>query len=182
MANLSDVYNIEFKASSKELAEALFGYVQECENIRPYYELTQGAELDGLTINGNGANGRWVYIINLEGYFMTESWFGEEDYKKVLPSWLKVEQLLKDGGKVEINYSEDEPGCEVWQDGEGLLSWNAEENKLSLAVDCYDHDRPDCDIEREADGTYFCYDHDCKVTNIKDDFVGRYCQEVEEVE
>lgn len=173
MANLSDVYDISFETETPELAQALFAYIKKLEETPVEYNLTSEAELNGTTINGNWATGRWVYSSNLEGYFERPSEWCDDDGRA---EYQKLVALLKKTGEVvEVNYSEDESGCQVFQDAYGSITWNEVSKGLSVNLEFTEHDRP-CDIvpaedeegeENPEDKLYWCYAHEI-FTNADD--------------
>lgn len=154
MANISDVYGITFEASSEELAIALLAYFKKLEESDVEYNTTIDAKRDGLSIDGGWASGRWVYSNNLEGTFeRPEQWLGQ------LPAeWQPVLDLLKAGETINFSYSEDEPGCEVYQDGAGNVEFH--NGKVQVSIDFEEHAKPACEMV-EIDGQWYCEDHDC---------------------
>lgn len=169
MANISDVYEIEFLTQSEQMAKALFAYCQKLEQSPVEYNLTSEAELDGLTINGGYACGRWVYSSNIEGYFVNRASWCDDDAEA---EFTAVRDLLKAGETIEIGWSEDEPGCEVFADGMATISWH--DDHIVASIDYVDHDRPDCDMVATDDGWY-CEDHDQDQAEQ-----ARYCEAVAE--
>lgn len=169
MANISDVYDISFEASSEALAIALLAYVKKLEESPVEYNLTSEAERDGLTVNGNWAAGRWVYSSNLEGYFANrEEWCGNDAEAE----WQPVLKLLKAGETIQVSWSEDEPGCEVYVDGAGNIEYH--KGNVQVSIDYEEHDRPDCQMMTNPDGTWYCEDHDQEQAEE-----ARYCEAVE---
>lgn len=171
MANISDVYEITFETETEELAQALFAYIKKLEESPVEYNLTSEAELDGTVINGQWATGRWVYSSNLEGYFERPSEWCDDDGKA---EYQKLVALLKKTGEpIAVSYSEDEPGCQVFQDGYGSIAWNKVTKNISVSLDFEEHDQPDCDMVATDDGWY-CESHDHDQAES-----ARYCEEVE---
>lgn len=157
MANISDVYDIKFECDSEELAIALLAYFKKLEATPAEYNTTSEAERNGTTINGGWASGRWVYESNLRGTFeRPEEWLGDTLPKN---EWEAVLDLLKSGEKIDFEYSEDEPGCEVFVDGAGQIAVTMD-NKVSVSLDYVEHDRPDCMMESDGEGGFYCEDHD----------------------
>lgn len=168
MANISDVYEIQFEASTEELAKKLETYLKEIEIDDPYYGTTTGVKRSGKVLNGGYVQGRWTYSNNLDGTFTRpEQWLGV--YRKGLKeAWEAVLEQLKRGGVISVSWSEDEPGCEVYQDGSADISY--ENGKVEIVYSFSDHDKPDCEI---LDG--FCYDHEVDVPEGTE----RYCEVAE---
>lgn len=160
MANISDVYDIKFRASTPTLLESLFEYLEGVNKINPYYDVLVEPEMDGDKIIGHGASGRWEYVTNLEGAFTTpEQWFGDDDWKILEPAYKKIEAELKKGETVDVDWAEDEPGCELFQTGAGQLSFG---DSIDFGYDTEGKDMPETmcpscySFMEEIDGEYTC--------------------------
>lgn len=158
MANISDVYDIQFEASSEKLAETLERYIKVADKDA-WYNLAGDLSRDGQIVKGGYASGRWVYSNNLEGAFeRPEQWLGDTAWAEAKPIFAELKKLLEAGERITISYSEDEPGCEVFQDVAGNIE--AHNGKVQVSLDFMEHDRPDCTWNANPDGTWYCEDHD----------------------
>lgn len=161
MANISDVYDIEFTASNHKLAEVLEQFIKAVDQDA-YYNIAADLTRDGVMLSGGYASGRWVYSTNLEAAFQEpEQWTGGgKNWEQVKPLYAKLKRLLKAGGTIGVAYSEDEPGCEVFQDGYGGIGYSHKSKSVVVSLGFSEHDRPDCSWSTNPDGTYYCEDHD----------------------
>jgi hypothetical protein len=161
MANISDVYDINFEASTDELAEVLEQYIKIADQDA-YYNLAGDLSRYGKIIAGGYASGRWVYSTNLEGAFeRPEQWLaGDKIWGQAKPVFNKLKRMLKAGETITVSYSEDESGCEVYQDAYGEIGYNQDSKSVYVSLDLTEHDRPDCVMSCNPDGTWYCEDHD----------------------
>lgn len=160
MANLADVYDISFQADTPELADALERLLKACDKPEHYYNLAEDFTRNGNEITGGHAVGRWTYSNNLENAFENpQQWF-DTDYKRLKPYFDRLTKELAKGDRIEVSFSEDERGCELFQDGYGTIEYH--DGKIVVSLDFDEHDRPDCDMEQtnEPEGKWYCYDHD----------------------
>ncbi len=161
MANISDVYNISFISSTKGLAKALYRYLKEAEKNNAYYQTTEDAQLDNYNISSQCVGGRWAYISNLEGTFLDpQTWFGEESWARTEQLYNKVISHLKNGQIITISWSEEEPGCMLFQDASLEITWGedgilmdyyAEEKEppADRCQDCYEPLENECECDNE---------------------------------
>jgi hypothetical protein len=158
MANISDVYDITFKASTEELAELLEQYIKIADKDA-WYNLAGDVKREGKIVTGGYASGRWVYSNNLEGAFENPAqWLGQTAWKEAEPVFAQIKKLLEAGERIIFDYSEDEPGCGVFQDGAGNIE--AHNGKIQVSIDFEEHPRPDCEWDANPDGTWHCQDQD----------------------
>ena len=129
MANISDVYNIKFYTSSQKITDALYKYIVECEKLAPFYNLAGEPVKVDYGINSDYASGRWCYYENLLGYFQyPEKWL--QNFGDIKKHWLKLKDLLVNGEKIIVNFTEQEEGCEIYRNGTVNISWF--EDKVDL--------------------------------------------------
>lgn len=138
MANISEVYDITFAASSVELAVKLEKYLSAIAATKPYYETLGMPERDSAVITGEGVGGRWVYSNNIEGTFeRPQQWFSE-DWDKLKPTWADVSAEVAAGATIEITWSEDEDGCDIHHDGEANIGWG--DGRIAIDFKFHEHD------------------------------------------
>jgi hypothetical protein len=143
MANISSVGSISYESTSEDLAQKLLVFLKLVDADEPYYNLLFNPTIEGNLITGEGASGRWSYATNLENAFMTpERWFsweleGKEAEKK---AWADVVELLKKGETIDVDWSEEESGCDLYGDGCGRIQWLETLQKVDFSYDFTDDD------------------------------------------
>ncbi len=143
MANISDVHSISYESTSEDLAKKLLKFMQLVDASEPYYNLLFNPTLEGNVITGEGADGRWTYAVNLENAFMTpERWFSwnEEGKEADKQAWADVLELLKQGETIDVDWSEEESGCDVYGDGCGRIQYIESTGKVDFSYDFTDDD------------------------------------------
>lgn len=124
MANLSDAYGtVRVSRAGKEFVE----FVKAVQGPDAYYLLVDSIDNEPDSENDLeftfGANGRWAYEANLDGYLGGE-WMKEdaesEAYGKLL------EDLKRTGGSIEIEYTDSDTATD-WM-GEGLATLRVAED------------------------------------------------------
>lgn len=177
MANLSDVYDIKFTASNKKILIQLFKYLRIIEKLNSFgdYNTTDGAELIDDYIDGFGATGRWVYSNNLDGTFANPNiWFGGE--LEVNKQYEKLKNTMTVDDWIEVNYSEDEPGCGVYQTVIARIILD-DSDKMSIDYNITDKDPPDCDMVFWAEtNNWYCETH-----GVDENVKKRYCHASEAI-